>query len=1142
MQYFSNYINELQKQNVTEITEHSHRAALQTLLNGVANDISTQQTNILHEPRRQGKNGSPDFMISTQAGIIGYVENKKITQNLNETIVSEQIEKYKKLTNNLLITNYVEFIWLKGEEVFRETLCEMTDIQSKSTFELNPINVDKVYQLIKKFLTQPPRGIADIETLAHTLAERARYLFVILSDYLLEQEQNEDLQDEIWGTYQAFVNTVYEDLTVEGFTDTFAQTLTYGLFLAKLNIKTNEQINLHTIELQIPSSFALVKNIVSLLKYIKKDRYSKALWIVEELLSIINNVDILAIQESLSFTNRKKLSENYQLSESSKLSESSEYKDPYIYFYEHFLSEYNPKLRKSRGVYYTPHSVVRFIISAIDEVLKDKQLFAIKNGIADTEKVNFLDFATGTGTFLLEIFEQLNERKPFNKPDGNNLIKKHLQNIYGFEFLIAPYVIAHLKLTQYLKENGVDIHDRLNIYLTNTLEDKEPQRSLFVPELSAEGKLAQKVKRTDKILVITGNPPYSGNSENVSFSTKKVMKTYKSGKQREVTKKFDTWIGRLMKDYYKVDNVPISEANPKWLQDDYVKFIRFAQYKIEHTGEGIVAIITNHAFLDNPTFRGMRYSLMQTFDQMYIIDLHGNSKKKEKTPENEKDENVFDIQQGVCISILIKKKGLEKCVKRADFWGKREQKNKQLNETEWNTIQWEGLQPSEPFYLFSYQNLDVKEQYNSWISVNQIFDINSVGIVTARDKLAIQFTENEINKVVNEFVKLSVDEARRKFDLGDDVRDWSVQMAQDDVKKSGIKPENFKKILYRPFDVRFTYYTGNSRGFQCMPRKTVMSNFANENMGLITVRRSRSSDIWNLAFISNHLVSGSTAISSLDINYVYPIYRYIPKGLLSNPEKAQRKISEIEKEFLQLHKEFKELLADKEKNKNRLDELAQEEYNALMEEKETLYELKKKQFEKAKKEAIQTQYEKIENINVNFRSFIDKKYNKIYSPEQILGYIYAILHSPTYREKYSDFLKTDFPRIPFCDNSEDFEKISNMGAELVKVHLMHEIPEYDIADTYDGVVGNNTVEKIEFREVENVGRIYINKTNYFEPIPAEIVDFQIGGYKVIDKYLKERKGKDLHTDEIEHVKNMAKIIAFTMDKMEEIDSALIELI
>jgi len=1048
MDIFQDYIKELQKQKINEITEHSHRAALQILFNSIANEISTQETNILHEPKRQGKNGSPDFMISTKEGIIGYVENKKITQNLNETILSEQIEKYKKLSDNLLITNYVEFAWLKGEEIFREKLCQPADLQNKS-FKLSSDNEKKVYDLIKKFLTQTPQGIADIETLAQALAERAKYLFVILYDYLIEQEQNEDLQDEIWGTYKAFVETVYEDLTVEGFTDTFAQTLTYGLFLAKLNITDNKQINLYDIEKQIPNTFPLIKKIVSLLKNIQKERYRKALWIVEEILSIINNIDSKAIQESLSFTNRKKKTDE-------------EYKDPYIYFYEHFLSEYNPKLRKSRGVYYTPHSVVRFIISAIDDILKDKQLFGIKNGIADYEKVNFLDFATGTGTFLLEILEQLNDHKPFNKPEGNNLIKKHIKNIYGFEFLIAPYVIAHLKITQYLKENGFDIQDRLNIYLTNTLEDKEPQKTLFVPELSEEGKLAQKVKRNEKILVITGNPPYSGHSLNASSGIRLETKIYKSGKQREVKKKFDTWIGKLVKDYYKIDNISINETNSKWLQDDYVKFIRFAQFKIEQTGEGVVAIITNHAFLDNPTFRGMRYNLMQSFDQIYIIDLHGNSRKLEKTPEGKKDENVFDIQQGVCISILIKKKGLEKKIKIADFWGKRDFKNKLLYETGWFNVNWDVLQPSEPFYLFTKQNLEYRKLYNSWLSVKDIFIKNSLGIFTHRDNFLIDFNETNLNIRLNKFKELkTINEAKEQFGLKS-TRDWDLQKAINNFKKQKNEIFNYQ---YRPFDFRKICYNQVMYDRGCS-RYNLMESFINKNknnIALNTSRMTQRQDSFKDVLISNNLTDAHYCTGG---NYVFPLYVY-----QIEIDKKTKKQKEI----------------------------------------------------------------KLVNFQDSFKQFLTEKYKNKFNPEQILSYIYGVLHSPTYREKYVDFLKIDFPKIPFCDNSEDFEKISDLGAELIKAHLMEEIPENEIAENYDGEVGKDKVEKVEFQEVENVGRIYINKTNYFEPIPEEIFEFQIGGYKVIDKFLKDRKGRDLQIEEIEQVKNIAKTLYFTIQQMNKLN-------
>jgi len=1053
MSIFQNYIKELQKHKVSEITEHSHRTSLQNLLNSFVVEIE-QKTSILHEPRRQGKNGSPDFMITVKESIIGYIENKKILQNLDEIIFSEQIEKYKKLSNNLLITNYVEFVWIRDNEIIRERLCEVTDIENKN-FKLKSENETKVKELLKKFFTQAPQGIADIEKLAFCLAERTKYLFAILFEELKEQENEKSKRDTIWLAYTDFINNVYEELTTEGFADTFAQTLTYGLFLAKLNCKTEEKITLRNLDLHISNSFTLIKNIVRFLQYIETEKYSKAQWIIEEILSIINNVDLKSINESLSFSKRKKNS-------------NEEYKDPYIYFYENFLAEYNPKLRKGRGVYYTPISVVRFIINSVNSILKDKNLFNIKAGIADYNKVNILDFATGTGTFLLEILEQLNAIKPFNKPEGNMLVQNHvLKNLYGFEFLIAPYVISHLKLSQYLKENGYELKDeeRLQIYLTNTLEDKEPQISLFLTSLAEESQLSKNVKQNKKILVITGNPPYSGHSSNASEIHFKVSKTLKSGDTIFVNKKKDTWIGNLVKDYFKIEGVGIKEKNPKWLQDDYVKFIRFAQYKIEQTGQGIVAIVTNHSFLDNPTFNAMRYNLLKTFDQIRIIDLHGNSKKKEITPEGTKDENVFDIQQGVCVSLLIKNKGIPKKISRTDFWGLRENKNKQLNETELSQIEWTELKPSAPFYLFSYQNESLKENYNNWTSIKNIFITNSIGIVTARDNLTIHFTENEIKKVVKDFVKLDEKTAREKYKLPADARDWKIIYAQKDIKTYGTSDNNFRPILYRPFDIRYTYYTGKSRGFQCMPRGEVMQHLLHKNIALIGTRIVKDRE-YHHVFISEHIITSVLLTTTTSTSsYCFPLYTY---QTIINDE--------------------------------------------------------------SKEEIIKT-----DNFKEEFKTLLKKTYKKKYTPEQILGYIYAFLHSQTYRTKYADFLKIDYPRIPFCENEKDFVKLAKIGEELYKLHLNPQNVEETITVVYDGEIEKDMVEIVKYQEIENKKRIYINKTNFFENIPESVFEFQIGGYKVLDKYLKERKGKKLEIQEIEHIKNIVNVIDYTIITMTKID-------
>jgi len=1019
MSIFQNYIKELQKHKISEITEHSHRTTLQNFFNLIVEEIKSQKTEILHEPKRQGKNGSPDFMITVNEGIIGYIENKKILQNLDEIIFSEQIEKYKKLSNNLLITNYVEFVWIRDNEITRERLCEVTDLENKN-FKLKSENEKNVKELLKKFFTQAPQGIGEIEKLAFCLAERAKYLFAILFEELKEQEKDVSKRDSIWLAYTDFINNVYEELTIEGFADTFAQTLTYGLFLAKLNSKTEEKITLRNLDLHISNSFTLIKNIVGFLHYIENKKYIKAQWIVEEILSIINNIDLKTINESLSFSKRKKNS-------------NEEYKDPYIYFYENFLSEYNPKLRKGRGVYYTPISVVRFIINSVNSILKDKNLFNIKDGIADYNKVNILDFATGTGTFLLEILEQINAIKPFNKPEGNMLVQNHiLKNLYGFEFLIAPYVISHLKLSLFLKENGYELkeEERLQIYLTNTLEDKESQSSLFLPDLTIEGKLAQSVKQNKKILVITGNPPYSGHSSNTSEVHFKVPKKLKSGEIIFVNKKKDTWIGNLVKDYFKIEGVGINEKNPKWLQDDYVKFIRFAQYKIEQTGHGIVAIVTNHSFLDNPTFNAMRYNLLKTFDQIRIIDLHGNTRKKENTLEGTKDENVFDIQQGVCISLLIKNKGIPKKVLRTDFFGLRETKNKLLYETQLSDIEWTELKPTAPHYLFAYQNEKDKKKYNEFCSVKNIFISNSVGIATADDINLVSFTENGL-----------IEKLKLKFD------------------KIKLDSKLLNKYYYRPFDIRTIYYDKNILE---RARTKIMNNLLFENIALNTCRNPQRNDAFKDVFISDGLTDLHYCTGG---NYVFPLYNY---QTIINEDNTHETV-------------------------------------------------------------------KTDNFKKEFKEFIEKKYKKKFAPEQILGYIYAVLHSPAYREKYADFLKIDFPRIPFIETLPKFETLAKLGQELYEIHLKPENVEDTITVIYDGEVEKDVVETVKYQEIENKKRIYINKTNFFENIPESVFEFQIGGYKVLDKYLKERKGKILSIQEKDHFKKIINVINYTIKQMSEID-------
>ena len=1037
---FTAYFNAIKSLDTTEATEHTLRGALENLLNAIAAAESPNVT-IIHEPKQdKTKLGAPDFKIKLNETILGYLETKPIGENLDTVLQSAQIAKYKRLSGNLILTDYLEWLWLRdGRIIKRETLCYPSDAGNRKA-RLDPDKAEKVATLLADFLSVPPDKLGNTNTLSRALAVRCHDLRDFLLEELERQEQ-EHQEGRLYGLYAVFKKEVFQALALKEFADAFAQTLGYGLFLAKLNAGELTAVTLGNAKRHIPTNFALLRELVNFLDELDQDEYRGIRWLVEEILSIMNALDLTAIHEDLAFTKRQ--GRQSAPTEDERLLFA---KDPYVYFYEDFLKAYDKDTRKGRGVYYTPPPVVNFIVRAVHDILKDT--FGITQGLADRKRVTVLDFATGTGTFLLEVLQQIFET--VSEGIRAQIVKEHvLKNLYGFEYLIAPYTVAHLKLSQFLNDKGYAMQpgERLNIYLTNTLEPIEPQRNLLLPALSREVKAAQEIKEKP-VLVTTGNPPYSGHSKN-------------KGK----------WITDLIDTYKQVDGKPLGEKNPKWLQDDYVKFIRFAQWKMEQVEEGVVGIITNHSFLDNPTFRGMRQSLMHTFNQMYLMDLHGNTKKKERTPEGGTDENVFDIEQGVAISLLVKKKGLSPAVYHADLWGNRQGKYRALLETEKDAVEWTELHPSSPFYLFIPQDEASREEYEQGWRVTDIFPVNSVGITTARDRLTIQHSEDAIWKTVQDFAALPVEEARQKYELGNDARDWKIALAQRDLEDSGLSQDHIVPIAYRPFDTRHTYYTGHSRGFHCMPRGKVMYHMlAGENLGLCASRGKETGGGWEHVFCCDRIIQHHT-VSLKEVNYLFPLYLYPPP---EGREKSKRGLFEDIDPF--------------------------------------------------------QGKERIENLSPKFRAFIDAKYKHHYSPEEILGYIYAVLHNPTYRETYLDFLKIDFPRIPFVNQGKTFEALSALGCELMQAHLLKTIPN---ALTVDVTAGDFEVEKPGYDPQHE--RLHINKTQYFSPVPADVWAFHIGGYQVLDKYLKSRKGRTLSLDEIENVQNVVNVLRFTIDQMRRID-------
>lgn len=1020
-QIFEVYLLKLKNTAVSEQTEHTSRAALEGLLQEFA--AKGKGIKVQHEPRRVADKGAPDYRITAKGMILGYVEVKSIGADLNKILKSDQIAKYRQLSGNILLTDYLDFIWIDEKQVKdRASLAYPHDLEGKAT-RLKPENAEAVAKLLEGFFSTPPQGIGRSQQLALALATRSRLLRDYLGEELIRQEK-EHQEGRLWGLFQVFKSQIFHELTLKEFSDAFAQMLAYGLFLARLNSGT-QIVTLNNARQFIPGSFQLIRELVDFLGELNKDEYREVKWVVEEVLSIVNALDLAAIHEDLSFRQRKATSHKVraQDEEEHRLFE----RDPFIYFYEDYLKAYDKDTKKGRGVYYTPPPIVNFIVRAVDDILKDK--FEIADGLADHKRVTVLDFACGTGTFLLEVMNRIFENiGGAETGKAGHVVREHiLKNIYGFEYLIAPYTIAHLKLSQYLKDKGHALHDseRLQVFLTNTLEPIAPQPNFLLPGVTEEVKAAQAVKDRP-ILVITGNPPYSGHSKNNSPFVKATIEAYK-----------------------QVDGKPLGERNPKWLQDDYVKFIRFAQMKMDQVEEGVVGIITNHSWLDNPTFRGMRQSLMQSFEQIYVLDLHGNAKKKERAPDGGKDENVFDIEQGVAVSLFVKRKGLERGVWRGDLWGKRLEKYQAAMDGALKDASQSVLKPVSPDYLMIKQDTELKDEYSQAASLKDIFPINSVGIVTARDHLSIHFEKNELMKVVKDFAKLEVEDARSKYDLGDDVRDWRVTWAQADLVENGVKEVNAKQILYHPFDSRWTYYTGKSRGFHCYPRNEVMQHLLKSNFAILSNRSQEIPGEWTNIIATDGLATHHT-VSNKEVNTIFPAY-----------------------------------------------------------------------------------IGQTENLSEGFRAHLDTRYDHHYTPEEILGVIYAVLHAPAYRKRYAEFLRIGFPRIPFPERKSDFDILFKLGWELVQAHLLRIIPRLKLAELHGK--GSDEVEAVRYSPQEKA--IHFNKTQHFAPVPEDVWNFHIGGYQVLEKYLKSRKGRKLSLDEITHVSAVADSLAFTIAQMAKIDTA-----
>jgi predicted helicase len=1043
----THYLNQLQQNlNTGKAKEHTHRAALENLIETLAPHL-----NAINEPTRIAC-GAPDYVILNPENNIplGYIEAKDIGISLDKTQKTEQIKRYLESLNNLILTDYLEFRWFVEGEYKPEMTVRLAELDNNSQI-LKPQaeNVEAFENLIETFLTTQIITLKSPNDLAQRLAKIARLIRdLILKAY--QQEPDKNNSGTLHLQLQSFRQVLLDHLTVEQFADMYAQTICYGLFAARCHTQVGDKFCRFQAAHHLPKTNPFLRNLFDQIAGINLDE--RLIWAVEHLIEILNRADIDSILADFGKRTRQQ--------------------DPVVHFYETFLAQYDPKMRETRGVYYTPEPVVSYIVRSVDLLLK--QAFKLKKGLADSSKINsvhkvqILDPAVGTGTFLYALIEQIYQTFQRNKGLWSNYVSAHLlPRVHGFELLMAPYTVAHLKLGLQLQEKGYDFQsdERLRIFLTNTLDEAHTavQQTMMTEWLSKEANAAKAVKTDMPVMVIVGNPPYSGHSANTGDWIKKLLR------------------GESGANYFEVDGKPLGERNPKWLNDDYVKFMRFAQWRIMQTGYGILGFVTNHGYLDNPTFRGMRQSLMADFDEIYILDLHGNSKKNETAPDGSLDKNVFDIQQGVAIGIFVKRAKIVKNAKvfHADLWGEREGKYQWLAEQDVTTTEWTELKPQSPFYLFVPQNVELFGEYEQGWKVTEMMPVNGVGIVTARDKLTIHDSAAAVMDTVQDFVSLEPEKAREKYRLGKDVRDWKVHLAQDDINEHNVDQSYVVPILYRPFDTRYTYYTGQTRGFICMPRSKVMQHMlAGENLGLISVRQV-AEGIFNHVLVTQEIIESRITLSNKGIAYLFPLYLYVTEktNLFSSETPNNKRHPNFAPNFI----------TDLE---NRL---------------------------------------KLTFIPEGCGDF-----QNTVSAENVFFYMYALFHAPSYRQRYAEFLKIDFPRLPVTSDKTLFQKIAQLGEKLVRIHFMTD----DEIDSNCGfpIEGDNQIDKITYKDKEE--RIYINKSQYFDNVKPEVWTFHIGGYQVCQKWLKDRKGRVLSYDDCEHYLYIVAALENTIGLMAEIDETL----
>ena len=1056
-----NYLKEIEKLKSDISNEHTYRTPLENMLKSFAVKLYPNSSISIQQEVSADARVFPDFTaMDEDKGIIGFIECKDIGFDLhkaiegggNFNIYKEQLLKYLNKHNNLIYTDYINFIYLTLDK---------NKIKIKNEVCLNKgKNADKIFEnIIEDFLSYKIKEIDKKDYFLSSLARKTNMLKIYIE---LELENKESyLKNHIKGLFE---NTIFNDLSDKDFADAFSQIISFSLLFYRLNKRKNVDLNSFN---DMPEYIPIFREFLSRIDF--NSLNENIIYVINLIIKSINSYDEKIFYDKLSY----------------KEKHDTDKEDPFIYAYEYFLKEFDSKTRNARGVFYTPIEAVRYIIKSIDEILKDK--LNIADGIYG-EEVHILDFAAGTGTFMLGAIERAFENAKKNGISGiwENIVSDFiLKRLYGFEFLIVPYVLAHFRIHEYLKDLHYDYkkEERLQLYLTNTLDNSAGGQVKMFPQMQAESDNAYKIKNEEPILVIMGNPPYNSKSE-------------------EINRK--DWILEKLKDYKE----GLTGTEKGSIEDDYIKFIRFAHWKMESAEKGIIGMIVNNSFINGVSHREMRRKLMQTFDEIYILDLHGNVNKGEKCPDGSTDFNIFNIKNvGVCIAFFVKtgkKKNKESHCERSEaiqevdchaslrsarndasgdchceataeaiqeidchanarndgekcnddckvyfneIFGSQEYKKEYLKGKSIYSEKLIKLEDDKKWHFFTIAKIN-EDYFNKFIGLEKIFKNFNSGIKTEKDELIIQLNENNLNLALEDIKKLKAEDICEKYNL-------KISQSKIDclnqAKKEVENNKGYKTIIhYRPFDFRNIYYTYSSNGCVGRPRYDTMKHFINkQNIGINFRRQIGKDRDFSDAFVVDKIVESCLFESANANNVVAPLYLY---------------------------------------EENSAGDL---------------------NFENSCKP----------NWTNSFNEFLKNYISD--NPREILNYIYAILYCPTYRKNYKEDLKYDYPRIPFTKDKNIFDKLQTLGGELIDLHLLKKVPQSKASYP---ISGEHKISYSKYNEEEK--RIYINEKQYFENVKKEVYDYSIGGYKPIEKYIKARE--ILTLGDIKHLIRVIAVIERTI--------------